>query len=81
MLVPDWLAVMEQVPVVRSVTVVPDTVQIKGLFEPNATVRPDVADADTLTVPAVTGWLPGPVKEIVCVRSTLKVCVTCGAGP
>jgi hypothetical protein len=30
---PDWLAVIEQVPVVRIVTVLPDTVQTGAVFE------------------------------------------------
>jgi hypothetical protein len=39
---PAWLAVIEHVPSVNSVTVTPDTVQTAVEFEANATVNPDV---------------------------------------
>ena len=42
---PGWLAVIEQVPGATSVTVTPWTAQNSGLFEVNVTVRLEVAVA------------------------------------
>jgi hypothetical protein len=39
---PAWLAVIEHVPSVNSVTVTPDTVHTAALLDANATVNPDV---------------------------------------
>jgi hypothetical protein len=73
---PAWLAVIEHVPSVNSVTVTPDTVQTAAEFEANATVNPDVelalkAKGEApkvwpLSVPNVIVW-PLPVTANVCV--------------
>ena len=73
---PDWLAVMVHVPAVTSVTVVPLTVQTGVVVEAKLTVRPELAVALTVTVPALIGVFGGPLNVIVCVCSTVKLCVT-----
>jgi hypothetical protein len=42
---PDWLAVMEQVPIPTIVTVVPDTVQTAGVVEVKVTASPELGVA------------------------------------
>ena len=42
---PGWLAVIEQVPADTRVTVFPATVHTGAVFEPNTTVRPELAVA------------------------------------
>src|ERR1700733_567172 len=67
---PVWLAVIEQVPGATSVTVTPRTVQNSGLLEVNVTVRPEVAVALSggTDCPIVT-LLSGP-NVIVCGSAT-----------
>src|SRR5260370_36303231 len=57
---PPWLAVTVQVPAAVGVRVAPETVQIRGVSERNATASPDVADAESVTAsPTVAcgGWV------------------------
>ena len=56
---------MMQEPVATTVTVEPDTVQIEGLAELNATVRPDVAVADSANGAASMVWVPTAGKLMV----------------
>jgi hypothetical protein len=45
---PAWLAVIEQVPAVSSVTVDPATVHTAGVVDAKVTARPEVAVAVTV---------------------------------
>ena len=64
---PPWLAVTVQVPAAVGVRVEPETVQIRGVSEPNATTSPDVADAESVTA-SPTFASGGCGKVIVCAR-------------
>jgi len=74
-LLPACDAVMEQVPAVRKVAVVPLTVQTLVVVEAKLTVRPELAVAESVNgVPTVCA--PGLAKVIVCwVRAALTVTV------
>ena len=79
---PAWLASMVQLPDAINVAVVPETVQTVGVAEVNATVRPELADAESVSgVPTVC--VPGLVKVMDCASKaaalTVKLCATCGA--
>ena len=50
-MLPLWLAVIEQDPAETSVSVVPETEQMLLLLEAKETVRPEVAVAERVTVP------------------------------
>lgn len=50
-MLPLWLAVMEQVPAETSVSVVPETEQMLLLLEAKETESPEVAVAERVTVP------------------------------
>jgi hypothetical protein len=60
-------AVIEQVPTASSVIVPPETVQMLGEFDVNATASPLVAEAPSVSGPPSTAVAPGPVKAIDCV--------------
>jgi hypothetical protein len=62
---PAWFALIVQVPIATSVTLVPATVQTPVVALVNATVSPDVAVALTATGLAFIAVEAGPVKEIV----------------
>ena len=78
---PGWLAVIEQEPPLRIVAVLPETVQMVGVFEAKVTGSPEVAVA--LSVICAEGlyvMLGSGLKVIVCEPgTTLKVRVTAGA--
>ena len=78
---PACAAAIVQVPTVTGVTNVPDTVQIDGVVDVNATGNPELADALNVTDPlpsTLSGMAP---KVIVCrPTTTVNVCVNCGAG-
>jgi hypothetical protein len=77
LLEPFCEAVMEHVPIVRSVTTFDETVQTVVLLEVKLIVRPEEAVAVRLTVPALNGVLFGALKEMVWEgRVTVKLCVT-----
>lgn len=77
---PAWLASTVQVPAAASIRVVPLTVQMLGVVETNATVRPLDAVATSAGGVCPKVWLPGDVKLMVCtMAATLKLCVTIGA--
>jgi hypothetical protein len=71
---------MEQVPVARIVTVLPDTVQTEGVFEAKVTANPEVALAlmvkeatpsvTLLRAPNVMLWEAGFETEKDCVTRT-----------
>jgi hypothetical protein len=66
-LLPDWLAVMEQVPVaIRFIVPPDDTVHTVGEFDAKVTVRPDVAVALSVTEVVVSIWPGGAGKLMVC---------------
>lgn len=69
---PLWLAVMEHVPVVISVTVVPETLQTEVLLDLNATVRPEVDEAEILIDPVVMAWGLSVPNVIVCGASVTE---------
>ena len=50
-MLPLWLAVIEQVPAETSVSVVPETEQMLLLLEAKETESPEVAVAERVTVP------------------------------
>ena len=60
------MAVIEQVPAAKIVTVFPETVHTPGVVDVRLTVRPDDAVATTANgaIPKVT--LPNDPKKIVC---------------
>src|SRR5690242_11610045 len=62
---PPWLAVTVQVPAAMGVRVGPETVQIRGVSDRNATSGPDVADAVSVTA-SPTFACGGGGKVIVC---------------
>lgn len=62
---PAWLAVIEQVPAVRIVAVVPDTVHTDAVVEVRLTDRPEVADAVRATEAVAVVVSEGWVNEIV----------------
>ena len=62
---PAWLAVIEQVPAVRIVAVVPDTVHTDAVVEVRVTDRPEVADAVSATEAVAVVVSEGWVNEIV----------------
>jgi hypothetical protein len=79
---PAWLAVMEQLPVVTSVSVLPLTVQTAGVLEAKLTGRLELAVAESAggAVPRVR--LPGLLKEITWACGafdTVMATVTAGA--
>ena len=63
---PDCVAVIEHRPGDSSVAMAPETLQTAGVFDANVTVRPELALADRLTEPPVTGWLGMGAKLIDC---------------
>ena len=63
---PAWLAVIEQVPTARTVTVATFTVQTESEFDAKLTVRPEVAVALTVKGATPTLTLLRLPKEIVC---------------
>ena len=67
---PAWLAVIEQVPIWRSVSEVPETVQTLVVVEAKATVRPEVAVADKVSGEAESEALGNAAKLIVCPPET-----------
>jgi hypothetical protein len=74
---PAWLAVTLHVPVDTSVSVLPLTVHTDGVVEAKPTAKPEVAVAVRVTEPAVSNWLPGEVKVMVCERcATVKLLAT-----
>ena len=62
---PAWLAVIAQLPVWRSVSVVPETVQTLAVVEAKLTVRPEVAVADNVSGEAESEALGSAAKLIV----------------
>jgi hypothetical protein len=79
---PPWDAVIEQVPVATSVTVVPEIVQTERLLETSVTERPLDADAESETGPWSTRVSAGCANVIVCACGTAvtwKVRVTSAA--
>ena len=66
MALPDWLAVIEQVPWARMVTVVPDTVQMDVEFEVKSMVRPEVVLALSAGGVEPIGRLLRALKVMVC---------------
>jgi hypothetical protein len=62
---PDWLAVIEQVPAVRDVTVLPETEQTVAEVELKVTGSPELAVADNPAV-APTDCPGTTAKLIVC---------------
>lgn len=82
-LLPDWLAVMVQVPAAWIVSVAPLTVHTPDVEVANDTVRPTLEVATSASGPTPKVWLPGPTKVMVCAVSgavpTAKVCVTTAA--
>ena len=82
-MVPAWLAVIVQVPVVRMLATVPLTVQTLVVPDAKLTVRPvAVVEAERDTVKPLTySCGPGSVKVMVCgVPLTVNVWLT-DAGP
>ncbi len=74
---PDCVAVIEQVPKVMIVTVLPDTVQTAGVLEVKPTTRFELAVALSEIGEAGKVTAGNGLKEIVCVAGTTeKVCVT-----
>jgi hypothetical protein len=57
---------MEQFPVVTSVTVLPETVQVDGVFEEKLTGRPDEAVAETVNGGVPYGLLVKGANVMVC---------------
>jgi hypothetical protein len=62
---PAWVAWMVQVPVAISEAVVPETEQTAGVVEAKLTGRPEVAVAESATVPP-TDWAAIAPKVMVC---------------
>ena len=72
---PTWLAAMEHEPVMSKVTDVPATVQTPIVLEANATAKPDVAVAVSVTAEPREAR-PGFANVIVCAAGfTVKICV------
>jgi hypothetical protein len=71
---PAWLALIVQVPVVRNVAVVPDTVHTAVVAETKVTVKPELAVAERVSgVPTLCAAIEP--KLIVCVAfPTAKLC-------
>ena len=71
---PAWLASMVQVPAVRNVAVVPETVHMLVVVEVKLTARPELAVAESVSgVPTVCAAIVG--KVMVCASSfTVKLC-------
>jgi hypothetical protein len=67
---------MVQLPVEPRLAVSPETPQTAGVIEAKLTVRPELADADSVSgVP--TAWAAIAPKVIVCARPfTVKLCET-----
>ena len=61
---PDCVAVMEHRPGDSSAAVTPDTLHTAGVFDTNVTARPELALADKLTEPPVSGW-PGIETKLI----------------
>ena len=66
---PAWLAVIEHVPSVNSVTVAPDTVQTVRLLEANVTANPELTVAVKTNGAAPKVCPLGFVNVIVCGRA------------
>ena len=62
---PDWLAVIEHCPAIRSVTVELLTVQTESEFEAKATGRLEVAVAEMVRVPTLRSWPLSGAKLMV----------------
>lgn len=73
MLLPDWDAVMLQVPAATRLSVLPLTVQIKGVVEANCTVRPELTLADSAAGVVPRVWLPGDAKVMSWVPAGITV--------
>jgi energy-converting hydrogenase Eha subunit G len=74
---PDWEALMVQVPAATRVTVVPDRVQADGVAEANVTVRPEEALALTANGDEPKCWLDkGPKAMVWAPGVTWKVWLT-----
>ena len=77
---PVWLALTEHCPAASKVTVVPATVQTRGVGPEKATLRPEVAVAATMKDPALRVRSARLPKVIVWLAwLTANVCVTAGA--
>jgi len=63
---PDWVAVIVQVPTIRIATVVPDTVQTDCVLEANNTAKVDDAVALSVNVPEPYTTFESVPKVIVC---------------
>ena len=71
------MAVIEQVPVVTSVTVLPDTVHPDAPLAEKLTGRPEDAVAETVNGGVFTGWFgSGPKVMVWASLVTWKLCVT-----
>src|SRR5208283_2971096 len=62
---PGWVAVIEQAPPARSVTVAVATVQTDGVVEANSTVKPDDAVALRVNVPEPYATLESAPKLMI----------------
>lgn len=79
---PAWLAATSQLPAASRVSVVPLAVQMLGVVEAKATVKPDVEVATKGAGATPKVWLPGESKVMVWAVSstdTVKVFDTTGA--
>jgi hypothetical protein len=77
---PDWLALMVQVPAVSKLNAVPLTLHTLGVVDANATLKPDDAVAAKAAGAAPKLWLAGCAKVMLCaVAATLKEFATLAA--
>ena len=76
MVLPAWVALMEQVPAVSSLMVLTLTVQTAGVVLASVTVRPELAVAATVNGATPKVLLPGLAKVMVCALRTAKLRVT-----
>ncbi len=78
---PAWSAAMVQVPVVRSVTLVPATVHTSSVVELKLTARPEEAVAPTVTgESARVLWRQGAEGDRLVARVMVKLWLCWGAG-
>lgn len=81
MALPAWTAASVQVPALTSVKAVPLTVHTAGVTAWKLTAKPELAVALKAAGVVPSVWLPGEMKEMVCVpRATAKVLDTAVAG-
>jgi hypothetical protein len=74
---PACVAVIEQVPVATTVTIVPAAVQTAGVVEAKLTASPELAVAVSANAEMPKLTLPGWGNKIVwVVGATVKLCVT-----